>query len=338
MSILDRVVLALFGGSNGNGRPTDAELLAELADAIVDVVEPRLRSCAGYRDKLEGGLRATISHLRAMGQVPLEPVVLSPATWAIEPHVHAFFSSAAEVTSCIARSQDLRRFLESHPDCNEVFALLGMRRAEREGKRSGTELDSTRQGDTVSAASFSDHRLVAPASDEAQARLDVGRRVVRRMAQLILLQILAVNQRGKDLQMRRADLLMKWRMLQQARNGMQVLVGDPATIEAQLAEVNRELEKTDESYYEAARSLSSLDGYIAQINGMLLHPEELVRIERVCLPVGPPGVETGGPPDSRSLHQLDLTDLHIGEGLRIAVALVRIPRAAVASTPNATGS
>jgi hypothetical protein len=138
--------------------------------------------------------------------------------------------------------------------------------------------------------------------------------------------------------MRRADLLMKWRMLQHARNGMQVLVSDPATIEAQMAEVNRELEKTNESYYEAARSISTLDGYIAQINGMLLHPEKLVRIERASVPVRQLGEESESSPDGHSRRDLELTDLYVGDGLRITIALVRIPRAALSSISSSTGA
>ena len=109
MSILERIVLTLFGGSRDDARADDPELIIDLAEMIVDVVEPRLRSCAGYRDKLEEGLRVTIEHLREMGRAPLDPIVLSRETWAIDPYVRAFFNSPDEVTNCISRSQDVRQ-------------------------------------------------------------------------------------------------------------------------------------------------------------------------------------------------------------------------------------
>ena len=43
MSLLDRVIGALFGGSSDKASMPDRQLVEELTDAIVDAVEPRVR-------------------------------------------------------------------------------------------------------------------------------------------------------------------------------------------------------------------------------------------------------------------------------------------------------
>ena len=326
MSFLDRVVSALFGSSHDNTSVADRDLVAELTETIVEAVEPRVRLRSGYRKKLAEGVRITVAHLRELGRFPLAPILLSRAAWAVDPYVRTFFANQAEVTDCIARSHDVRRFFEEHPDCNEAYALLGMKRTERQVLAPGREAGVIRQDVSQTTVSFSEHRFLAPAADEALARLDVGRRIVQRLAQLVLVRIVAIDQRGKDLQFHQAYLLMKWRMLQHGRNGMQVLVSDPASIEQQMAEVDRELKETTENYHEAKRSLSTLDGYIDHINAVLSHPEQQVGIERVHMRVSLLGIKVDAPTSDEPTNELELTDLFIGEGLRATVALVRIPR------------
>jgi len=330
VSFLDRVVLALFGGSPEKASVADRDLVAELTETIVDAVEPRVRLRSGYRKKLADGVRTTIAHLRELGRFPLAPIVISPATWAADPHVRAFFANAAEVTECISRSRDVRQFFEEHPDCGEAYALLGMKRTERQVLAPRMEAGRIRQDVAQTTVSFSEHRFLAPSADEALARLEVGRRIVQRLAQLVLARIIAVDQRGKKLQLHQAYLLMKWRMLQHGRNGMEVLVSDPATIEQQMADVDRQLKETTENYHEAKRSLSTLDGYIDHINAVLSHPEQQVGIERVHMRVSLLGIKADAPTSDEPTNELDLTDLFIGDGLRATIALVRIPREALA--------
>ena len=121
-----------------------------------------------------------------------------------------------------------------------------------------------RQDVAQTTVSFSEHRLLAPAADEALTRLDVGRRIVQRLAQLVLARIVAVDQRAKDLHLHQAYLLMKWRMLQRGRDGMQVLTSDPASIEQQIADVrsraqgdDRELSRSQEQPVACSTAIST---------------------------------------------------------------------------------
>ncbi len=329
MSLLERVTSALFGGSADKEAVADRDLVTELVETIVEAVEPRIRMRSGYQAELAEGVRITIAHLRELGRFPLDPIVLSAEAWDADSHVHAFFARAADVTACISQSGDVRRFFDQHPASSEAFALLGMKRNERQVQAPGERIGPIPEDIARTVADFSEHRLLAPAPDEVQARLDIGRRIVQRLAQLALVRILATEQRGKSLQMHQAYLLMKWRMLQHARNGMQVLVSDPASIDAQMAAVDRELKETTESYYEAKRSLSTLDGYIDHINAVLSQPEQQVGIERVHIHASLPGAKDAGPAADQRASELELTDLVIGEGRRATIALVRIPRDAL---------
>jgi hypothetical protein len=267
-----------------------------------------------------------VAHLRAIARERLEPLLLSRSAWSQEPRINAFFATADDVPACIGRSQEVRRFFEQHPDCAQAYALLGMKREERSVFAPKLEGEALKHDVAQTSVSFSGHRLLAPAAELAQARLEVGRRIMQRVAQLALSRILALDQKATDLQQRKGYLATRLRVLMLARDGMESLVSDPATIEQQIREIERELKTTVGDYIETKGSLATLDGYIEQIKAVLALPEEQVILTHVPLRINRMGmkVEAGA---SEPAEDLDLTELSIGEGLRATIEMVRIPRA-----------
>jgi uncharacterized coiled-coil protein SlyX len=324
-SLFERVVSSLFG-SPGPSNEVDRELIDETIEAFVDIVEPRVRLSSRYRDKLAGPVADTIGYLRELGALlPRDPIVLGRGAWSEDPRVRAFFGAADDVSSCIGRCDEVREFFDSHADCTEIYALLGMQRRERTVLAPRLEGDVLRQDVQQTTVSFSDHRLLAPAQDLAQSRLDVGRRILQRLAQLVLARIVGINEQVQDLQMKKAKLATRLRMLRSARDGMQPLVSEGLTTEQQIRDVERELQQTADDYTEARVNLATLDGYIDHINAVLSHPQQQVSLTRMRMRLSRMGVklEAGQGSDA---DELDLAELSIGEGLRATISFVRIAR------------
>jgi hypothetical protein len=325
-SFFERAVAALFGGTAGTVSEADPQLIEDLTEAIVDTVEPRVRARSGYRDMLAGGVQRTIEHLRAIGREQLEPLLLSRGNWAQDARINAFFATADDVPACVGRSQEVRRFFEQHPDCAEAYALLGMKREDKTVFAPRFEGDTLRHDVAQVAVSFSGHRLIAPSPDLAQTRLEVGRRIIDRLAQLALARILEFDRKATELQQHKGYLGTRLRLLNLARDGMEGLVSDPATIEQQIREVERELKETVEGYVEAKSSIATLDGHIEQINAVLTRPAEHVALTHLPLRLTRLGIKVDA--DSpESAEELALHEISIGEGLRATVEMVRIPRA-----------
>lgn len=327
-SFFERVVSSVFG-STAPRDDVDRQLIDETIEAFVEIVEPRVRLSARYRDKLAGGVGHTIGYLRGLGAgLPREPVVLSRAAWSDDPQVRAFFGAADEVANCIGRCDELHEFFDNHPECGEAFALLGMQRRERTVLAPRLEGDVLRQDVQQTTVSFSDHRLLAPAPDLAQSRVDVGRRIMQRLAQLVLARIVGINEQAQELQMKKAKLAIRLRMLRAARDGMQPLVSEGLTIGQQIDEVERELRHTADDYAEARTNLATLDGYIDHMNAVLMQPEQQVSLAHVHLRLSRLGVRAEAE-QAQDADELDLSELSIGEGLRATISFVRIARADV---------
>ncbi len=173
--------------------------------------------------------------------------------------------------------------------------------------------------------SFSEHRLIAPAATLAATRLEIGRRIIQRLAQVALSRIIALDMKATELQEHKAYLGARMRMLNLARDGMEGIVKDPATIGEEIKAVERELKETVGGYIEAKTSLATLDGYIKHIDDVFSHPEQHVTLTHTPLRLSRMGVKasdaTLGP-----VNELALAELSIGENLRAAIAIVRCPR------------
>jgi len=327
-SLFDRIVATLFGGAQP---PADSKaerkLIADATEAIVDTVEPKVRHRNRYADKLEPCVRKTIAYLRAIARERLEPVLLSRAAWSDDPRVNAFFATPDEVPACLGRSRELRAFFEdpSNADVQEAYALLGMKKEERTVLAPQFEGDTLKQEVAQVTVSFSGHRLLAPAATLAATRLEIGRRIIQRLAQVALSRIIALDQKANELQQHKAYLGARMRLLNLARDGMEGIVSDPATIGEQMKAVERELKDTVDEYVETKGSLATLDGYLEQIDEVFSHPEQHLALTHTPLRLSRLGFKVNAS-ETGLINELTLAELAIGENLNAAIAIVRCPR------------
>jgi len=326
-SLFQRVADALFGSGQPADSEADRKLIADTIEVIVDAVEPRVRLRSGYQGKLEGCVRDTIAHLRAIGREGLDPILLTRTAWSDDPRVNAFFATADDVGSCLGRSRELRAFFDdpANREAPEAYALLGMKKDERTVLGMELQGDSVRQDVAQTAVNFSDHRIIAPASTLAAVRLEIGRRIIRRLAQDALSRIIALDMKANELQEHKAYLAARLRVLNLARDGMEGLVRDPATIGEQIDAVERELKQTVDDYIEAKASLATLDSYIKHIQEVFAHPEQHVTLAHTPLRMSRMGIKVEGSFQGL-VNDLSLTELAIGPDLRGAIAIVRCPR------------
>jgi hypothetical protein len=325
-SLLERVAAALFGGASRSGSAgADAQLIADTIELVVEAVEPRVRFHARYRQKLEGCIRRSIAHLRAIGREGLDPVLLARAAWIDDPRLNAFFATADDVPACLGRSRELRAFFDANPDLQEAYALLGMKKEVRTVFGAQLEGDKVTHDAAQVAVSFSGHRLIAPAATLAATRLEIGRRIIRRLAQVALSRIVSLDMKADELEQHKAYLGARLRLLNLARDGMEGIVKDPATIGDEIKAVERELKQTVDGYIEAKSSLATLDGYIKHIDEVFSDPQQHVSLTHTPLRLSRMGIKVEdaamGP-----VNELRLAELSIGDDFRGAIAIVRCPR------------
>jgi hypothetical protein len=286
-----------------------------------------VRLHARYRETLQGCVRTTIAWLRSHAEQPPDCILLSREAWSADPRVNTFFATLDELAACLGRSRELRAFFADpvNAGVEEAFALLGMKKEKRTVFAPKLEGETLKQDVAQVAVSFSGHRILAPAASLAAARAEIGRRILRRLAQVALSRIMALDSKATELQQHKAYLGARMRLLNLARDGMEGIVRDPATIGQQIKAVERELKDTVGGYIEARASLATLDGYIEQIDAVFSHPEQHLSFSHTPLRLTRMGfkVEEASPDVA---NELVLVEVAVGDNERGAVALARCPR------------
>ncbi len=275
MALFDRVLERLFGAPEVEDE-AEQRLVAELTDMIVDTVEPKVRAHARYRQKLNACVKATVAYVREIGRMPLEPLQLTRANWNADARLHAFFGAADEIPAFLGRSRELRAFFDQHPGADEAFALLGMKKQEKTVFGASYEDGLLKQDVAQTTVNFIGHRLVTPSATLQEARLEVGRRIMLRLAQVALSRILALDEKAVGLERHKAYLGTRLRMLKLAQDGMQGIVEDPSTIDAQIREVERQRDEAVRDFIDTKANVATLDAYLALIGDVFSHPGQHV--------------------------------------------------------------
>lgn len=291
------------------------KLLERVVEFVVDNTDPRIRVVAGYQDKLAPAVIRSAQYLGGIIRALPQPLELSRDAWANESRVNAFFATAADVPQVLARSADLRAFFDAprHSGAQEAFALLVMEKAERTVYGTALEGGILKSDVAQVNVNFSAHRIVAPAATQDEARVEIGLRGVRRLLDVVLTRIAAIQQQATDLAERKAFLSTKLRQLKSPGFGIEQHTDhrrEIADLEAQIARGAKEL-------MEIKAKPRSMEKYLEQISDVLLVPEQHLAMSVVRLRVSRLGIKVAAD-SSEPAHDLVLNELRLGELCAIA--------------------
>lgn len=327
LNFFSAIAAKIFGDSASAGSTVEPELVELAVEAVIDTVDPRLRAVADYRKKLAGGAAATILHLRQLARLLPAPMELTRALWRTDPHLNAMFATADHVPAALGGSPELRNWFEANPAANEAYALLGMLMTERTVFAPALVDGQLRHDVRQTTVSFSKHKLLAPAADAATCRREVGTLIFKRLAAIALERITQLGERATALEQRKAMLSSRLRLLQLKRDGIEQLAGAGAGAEtAEIERIEAELGKTAEETMATKAQLATFAARLEQVNAVLQAPADNVNAVQVVMRVNRMGykIEAGS---SEPGAELRLTELTLGDGLKIIIAFVRCLRA-----------
>jgi hypothetical protein len=329
-------VRALFAKLFGAGDETAAgedlpervrAALPETVDLIAETIDPRLKLVPGYQEKLGAGVRRTVQYLRSVVPEPPPPIELSRKSWGTDPRVNAFFAAAENVPAVMGRSRELRVFFDdpANAGAGEAVALLGMEMREQNVLGVALEGGMLKHDVAQTTVSFSDHRIVMPAPTLGDARFELGRRILQGLTQIALQRIEAIQSRQQNLEQARGRLATKLRVLQGRSAGLHSLAEHPEAHAADIESLRQELEQTQSQLTDTKLSLATLDGYIAQVNEVLMHPEQHVTLEIFRLRVNRMGFKVAED-SAEPASDLTLAKISVGPEFTRVVAAVTCRR------------
>lgn len=325
LNFFSNVAARIFGGAQDGAAKIEPELVELAIEAVIDTVDPRLRTVSGYRKKLAPGATATIEHLRALaGDLP-QPLELSRANWGSDPLLNALFATADDVQAALGRSPELRAWFEANAAADDAYALMGMLKIERNVFAPALVDGQLRQDVAQTTVSFTRHKLFAPAADFATCKREVGVLIFKRLAAIALEHITALGERATELEQRKAMLNARLRLLTLKSEGIEQLTSS-SDDKAEIERIERELKTTAEEVLDTKTQLATLATRLDQVDAVFSAPADNVNIAHVELNVNKMGYKLA--PDSPELGaHLKLAEMSLGAGMKFIIAFVHCQRA-----------
>jgi hypothetical protein len=325
-NVFSRLAGKLFGATADSSDDTiDSAVLEDAIDAIVDAVDPRIRALPRYRKRLAPTATRTIRFMRSLAPALLVPIELSRTAWSAVPAVNALFPTADAVPAALGRSDDLRKFFKT-PNVDTAYALLAMRREERNVLASALIDGEVRRDVAQTTVGFADHVLIAIADDAQSSRRLVGEAILERLAALALERIVAARDEASALDTKKSLLTTRLRVLTLKRGKLHNLATDEPDPALDIAKIERELAAMADEHREVKANLATLDYSIEQIDAILGNPAQHLGLDTVDMRINRMGYKL----DDRSAErgtELHLKELWIGPHLRAVIVPVVIRRA-----------
>jgi hypothetical protein len=258
-------------------------LLDKALDRTVEVVEPKLALVRNWRSRLAPGVAAAIEFARAAAQHLQQVHDLSPSAWASDPLVRATFATADSVTQVLGRMREVQRYFRAPGAGDEAYGVLSMVFETRKVLGAAQIGDEVRQDVERTQVSFGDHRIriVAPSADEL--RQATGVRVFNELLLAATRELAQADERRKELNVARAMLQARLRMLEQKEGTLLEDLGadgdEAADPLAERAELERRLAEMNASMAQLGAGTEGLDRQLDIVRDTLLSARELVRIE-----------------------------------------------------------
>lgn len=247
--------------------------LASATERAVNRVEPHLKQIGGYPKVFHKPIVSALEYSRSLAAIIPGPVEINRAAYVQVPLVHALFPSVDFIHEGLCSSLAMRDFHMQNPASREVYALMGMRRWEK--NTVGMELHGQvlRRDVLQHVVYFTNHTLENPSTSIEETREMIAWSFFDKLIDLVAKRIETRKQEKSDL-LREKDRLMA--RLHEAND-----LTRPALAE----EMDNMLSKIQKHV-----TLSDLPHYLHDFEAVLLNPDQHLRLERTSMYLDDMGV------------------------------------------------
>jgi len=314
MSFLSRGWQLLTGGYPQR----DADLVTLWLPRVLEQIDPRLRFMPDYPRAYLDSIAAGLAYSQTLAQQVPGPLSVDRHAFAQDPTVHALFGSPQGIVDALIRSQDVGRWLHDRPGARQVYALLGVRRRDRQVLGMALKNEALQRDVPQTVTFFADHSFTNLAEDELTARQDLVRRFMDSLAGRVRDRIGQLQERRQGLLRARAEARDHPEERDVAGNGDKPAA--PLDIQDSLDELGRSL------------ALGAYPGHVAAV---MQSPEEHLRLQSWSVDIDPMGLHAQADGADRArVHHLNLQEMVCRDRRLWNVMLVRCDLSEVPSYPQ----
>jgi hypothetical protein len=314
-------IFRLVGGAGGAlpqaegpGHPCSAAL-PDAVDFAVERIDGRLRLIPGYSRRLQEPLVGTFRHIDSLVEGVPGSLLCCRSAFNEDPRVNAFFVNPGHMQEVFSESAEVRAVFDRVPDIDECWALLCMRREERDHLGMSLEGDSVRRDVMQTSVSFTDHQVVSAGCSEEEARSSLKCCIFNGLLGYARNRLNDARTAGSALENRLKALRGRQRRALDAEGPGEAA----ARLDAQIQELERQLAQQD-------LRLTSLEDHLAFVEKVFRSPEEYLNGSNCSIRLSRLGIKLK-PGTSDSGYEVPLSEISIASHRPRVSVLARFPRA-----------
>lgn len=266
-----------FGQLFGHSRDEDMPELLPAIERAICAVEPLLKQAGGYPENYRESVAAALEYARSLAASIPGPVAVNRESYARDAFVHALFPSVDFVAEAFCASRALQEYYREFPAADELYALMGMRRFEK--NMVGMELvgDMVQRDVVQKVVYFTSHTIENPAPSEEQSREQAAWSFFDNLVGKVKKRI-ETRKQDKQSRLQEKDLLIARLRASDAR-------ARPA--------LEEELSRMMAGIQAATRSLEP-HNFMEDFEAVLLNPEQHLRLNQTPIVLDSMGIRREG--------------------------------------------
>lgn len=320
MSLTDWIS-SLFSGREA--RRADERRLAAAVDAVVDVVDPRLRGLPGYRRTLAPAIGQAARFAREIVAALPPAIEITRKSWSGTPFLRAGFATVDAMQQVFDTNRALRDFLTSAEarGAREIYAGIGMQMHRRQ--QLGQELrDELLQKDVEQVAvSFDNHRIGVIATTEPRVKELLQRRILEDFATRAMQRIVGMRSRRDALVEQRANLSWKLKIYRMQRDGLGTLWHDRTRYDQHINDLSERLQVAETNLDDLLSSAGTIEDFLDITVEEFSRAQETLRVDTTTIHLDDMNIERD--PASPRATALELTEVRFGKRRPRVVQLVK---------------
>jgi len=296
----------------------------EAIESVVDGTEPKMRYESSYKKLLEKSVTTSLLYINDLVNNIPGSIDINRKNFASDPQVHAYFSSTNEIKDIFSISDELKSFFDT-TEHNQAYALLCMNHDDKTVLGMELHNDVLIRDVMQTAVNFSEHKVMSPTATEDETRDGIKKCIFDGLITHALKKLIDVKSEYRELQVQQCSLQSRLRSRKAKGGGLNQLLISADDVDSECEGILEQIAETEGELKKMPPQWELPNYYIEQVNNILEHPEEFIRLEQVFVNINNMGIKVSDE-SSKDGNCIRLDELTIENVLKRVVVIVSYPR------------
>ena len=259
-------------------------------ESVVEGTEPKIRYVSTYKKLLEESVITSLLYIDELVNNIPGSIDINRKNFALDPQVHAYFSSPKEIKEIFSISDEMKSFF-NNTEHEQAHAFLCMNVDEKTVLGMELNNDILTRDVMQTAVNFSEHKVMSPAATEDEIRDGLKKCIFDGLITYALKKLIGIKGEYREIQEQHCSLQSRLRSRQAKGGELTQLLSSGNKVDSECEGILEQIAETESELKKLPPQWELPNYYIEQVTNILEHPEEFIRMEHVFANINKMGIK-----------------------------------------------